>query len=184
MKCTHISKLASRLFAVGLILVVIGGCAQNDMTDLQRYVERVKATPPGPLEPVPQPKPYETFAYAAQGLRSPFIPESKRHEEAIEKGQIACKFEPDPKRARELLEGYSLDSLKMMGSLRQGDNFWGLVRSSDGTIHRVSVGNHLGQNFGRITKITETEIDLIELVPDREGCWEKRNAALALSEQQ
>jgi len=165
-----------------LMLLSLGGCADNDMPGLRAEVQEILARKPGPIEPLPQPKPYETYTYSAGNLRSPFTPESKRREEAIEKGQVACKIEPDTTRARELLEGFPLDTLRMVGSLRQDGHFWALVQSNDGTIHRVTVGNHLGQNFGKITKITEDKVDLTEIVPDGEGCWMKRSAALGLSE--
>ncbi len=170
----------ARAFAA-LLVLTLAGCANTDMSDLRAYVREVLARKPGPIAPLPQPTPYETFAYSASGLRSPFVPETKRREGTVTKGKVACKIEPNVHRARELLEGFPLDTLRMVGSLRQGDHFWALVQSNDGTIHRVTVGNHLGQNFGKIVKVTEDKVQLVEIIPDGEGCWRHRSAALALS---
>lgn len=89
---------------------------------------------------------------------------------------------PDSNRPREALEAFPLDTLRMVGTLDQGGQSWGLVRANDGTIHRVQPGNYLGQNHGRIANITEYEIELVEIVPDGLGGWIERQASLALSE--
>jgi type IV pilus assembly protein PilP len=89
---------------------------------------------------------------------------------------------PDPNRRKEELESYALDSLRMVGTLEQEEQTWGLVKTSDGTIHRVAPGNYLGQNDGRITQISEEKIELIELVPTGSGFLEKE-AAVALGEE-
>ncbi len=89
---------------------------------------------------------------------------------------------PDVNRPREALEEYPLDSLRMVGTLEQGGQMWALVRAEDGTIHRVQPGNYVGQNYGRITRITESKIELVEIVPDGLGGWMERPATLALSE--
>ena len=89
---------------------------------------------------------------------------------------------PDPNRRKEELEAFSLDQLRMVGTLEQDEQTWGLVKTSDGTIHRVAPGNYMGQNDGRITRISEDKIELIELVPTGSGFLEKE-AAVALGEQ-
>ena len=70
----------------------------------------------------------------------------------------------------------------MVGTLERNGNSWALVRMSDSTIHRVKPGNYMGQNYGKIIQITESEVELTEIVPDGLGGWMERQAALALSE--
>jgi len=86
---------------------------------------------------------------------------------------------PDAKRNREFLEQFSLDTLKMVGTLRLGAQMYGLVQTKDGLVHRVTAGNHLGQAEGKITDITPAKITLIEIVPDSLGGYMERPAALA-----
>ena len=89
---------------------------------------------------------------------------------------------PDAKRSREFLEQFSLDTLKMVGTLRLGGSMYGLVQTKDGLVHRVALGEHLGQSEGKITDITPSKISLIEIVPDSLGGYMERPAALALNE--
>lgn len=70
----------------------------------------------------------------------------------------------------------------MVGTVVMKTGLWGLIKASDGTIHRVQVGNHIGKNYGKITRITHDKIELIEIVPDKPGEWREQSASLALSE--
>ena len=89
---------------------------------------------------------------------------------------------PDPNRSPEFLEGFSLDTLSMVGTLNMGDTMYGLVQTNDGLIHRVVPGNYLGQNDGRITAITDSEISLVEIISDGIGGYIERDAAIGLSD--
>jgi len=121
-------------------------------------------------------KPYETFTYAAANQRSPFVAGMPASATAT------TGVRPDQNRPREFLEQFSLDTLKMVGTLRLAGRTYGLVQTRDGLVHRVLPGNHLGQADGRITGIEEGRIALIEIVPDGMGGFIERPAALALSE--
>lgn len=168
-----------------VLMVVFGltGCDNPDMSDLFRYVDEVRARAPGPIEPLPEFKEVKTFLYVPGGRRSPFEPETaEKGAQLIVEDQFGPK--PDPTRAPEELEGFSLDALKMVGTLDKGGSNWGLVQTPDGTIHRVQAGNYMGQNYGRIVAITEYEITLIELVKTASGNFLERDAALALGNQQ
>ena len=70
----------------------------------------------------------------------------------------------------------------MVGTINQEGQLWGLVRASDGTIHRVRVGNHMGRNYGKIIRIKESQIELLEIIPESTGGWRERKAALELTE--
>ena len=89
---------------------------------------------------------------------------------------------PDTERSREFLEGFPLDTLGMVGTLYIGDTMYGLVQTADGLIHRVVPGNYMGQNDGRITNISESEITLVEIISDGIGGYIERDAAVGLSD--
>jgi type IV pilus assembly protein PilP len=151
----------------------------SDMDDLDTYINEVKARPGGRIEPLPEITPYEVFTYIAdaQGFRSPFQPDTPQSVNANIGGT-----RPDPERVREYLEGYSLDTLRMVGTLNLGDTDYGLVQTSDGLIHRVVPGNYMGQNDGRIITVTDNVISLVEIISDGIGGYVERDAAISLSD--
>jgi type IV pilus assembly protein PilP len=164
---THIRGIVP-LALVLAALAALAGCS-DDNRELRAKIEEIKAKPGGRIEPLPEVKPYETFAYSASDQRSPFepgMPVTANSPNALR---------PDANRPREFLEQFSLDTLRMVGTLRLGGRNYGLV-------HRVLPGNYLGQADGRITAINEGQINLIEIVPDGMGGFIQRPAALALSE--
>jgi len=175
---THRIRTAARLAALTLAAgayALLTACSSAD-DELARFVEDTKKEPGGRVEPLPEIKPYETFVYSASDLRSPFLPSSPGS------GAGLAGVRPDQKRNREFLEQYSLDTLKMVGTLRLGGSIFGLVQTKDGLVHRVSTGNHIGQAEGKITEISPSKISLVEIVPDSLGGYMERPAALALNE--
>jgi len=150
----------------------LAGCSSAD-GDLQQFIQQTEQQPGGRVEPLPEVKPYETFVYNDQNLRSPFVPSQPAGYDAVR---------PNSKRPREFLEQFSLDTLKMVGTLRIAGDTYALVQTKDGIVHRVTVGNYMGQNDGHITAITPSRIDLTEIVPDGLGGYMKRPAALGLSQ--
>ena len=167
------TKRFSQLLVTALAALVLHGCG-GDMDDLLAYVDEVKARPGGRIEPLPQIKPYETFAYEADSLRSPFLPDSgpQRSETTGPK--------PIADRPKEYLEQFPLDTLEMVGILEREGQTYGLPQTQDGLVHRVLPGNYVGQNDGRIVAVSESEINIDELVPDGIGGFFKRSAAIAL----
>jgi len=175
-KSTH--RHALRLACVALAAVgytLLTACSSAD-DELTRFIEDTKKQPGGRVEPLPEIKPYETYVYAAADLRSPFLPSSPGS------GAGLAGVRPDQKRNREFLEQYSLDTLKMVGTLRLGGSIFGLVQTKDGLVHRVTAGNHIGQAEGKIIEISPSKISLVEIVPDSLGGYMERPAALALNE--
>ena len=164
------------LAAATLSLAACGG----DMDDLDQYINEVKARPGGRIEPLPEITPYEVFTYVAdaEGVRSPFVPDTPQ----VSSSGPGQGIRPDTERSREFLEGFPLDTLNMVGTLYIGDTMYGLVQTSDGLIHRVVPGNYLGQNDGRINDINESEITLIEIISDGIGGYIERDAAISLSD--
>lgn len=155
-------------------LLTLAGCSDG-IDELQAQIDAAKSRPGGRVKPLPEVKPYESSAYTAGDLRSPFFAT------LVSEGDAAGP-RPDSKRPREYLEQYSLDTLRMVGTLRLGRSTYGLVQAKDGLIHRVLPGNRLGQNDGTVLAITESKITLVELVPDGLGGYIERPAALALSD--
>lgn len=172
-------------FSILIVLVFIGGC-NNGMEDLKDFMERQKNIPVPPIEPLPQLKPHETFEYNAFGLRDPFSNDLEVDDEENAELQNEMAEDgrgPDLGRRKEFLESFPLDSLLMVGTYEQDDEFWGLVVDPEGTIHRVSVGHYLGHNHGQIVAIYENEIQLSEWINDGLGAWREREAAMALKEE-
>jgi type IV pilus assembly protein PilP len=171
------SRIALRLLAVmfACAAAALTACSSAD-DELQRFIDETKHEPGGRVEPLPEIKPYETFVYAAGDMRSPFMPSSPGS------GAGIAGIRPDQKRNREFLEQYSLDTLKMVGTLRLGGQMYGLVETKDHLVHRVTAGNYMGQAEGRITEITPSKISLVEIVPDSLGGYMERPAALGLNE--
>ena len=171
-------KIRNGLVLVAAILSVAACGADQD--DLDQYINEVKARPGGRIDPLPEITPYEVFSYVAdaEGVRSPFVPDTPQATTSGAGGGIR----PDSDRSREFLEGFPLDTLRMVGTLDMGDTMYGLVQTSDGLIHRVVPGNYLGQNDGRINTIDESEIELVEIISDGIGGYIERDAAISLSD--
>ena len=169
----------NKLVALSLMLFAISGCS-GDMDDLDEYINTVKARPGGRIDPLPEITPYEVFTYQAdiEGLRSPFVPDSPQ----AATGLAGNGTRPDRERSREFLEQFPLDTLRMVGTLSGQTGAFGLVQDSEGLVHRVTVGNHLGQNYGRITVISDSDIELVEIIPDGLGGFLERPGGVGLSD--
>ena len=167
---------------IACTMLALGGCTQ-DMQDLHDYLAQVKQRAPTPIEPIPHIRQAETFLYVADNRRSPFV-QSTTTEMVTAAAVRGTGPRPDPNRRREELEGYPLDTLKMVGTLKRESDYWGLVQTRDRMIHRVGAGNYLGENYGRITDIDESRIVLRELIQDGAGGYLVRQASLTLGERE
>ena len=172
MSANHFARVIRTVIVVGVI-ALLAGCTSGD-ADLKEWVAHEKAAKGAPIPPLPVLKTFETFEYTDQNLRDPFSP-------GLEEQQATSGAQPD-KHPREPLEAYALDSLKMVGTIGAGASIEGLVKDTEGTVHRVHKGNYLGQNNGKVTGVTETQIDLVELIPNGTGGWMERQATIALPE--
>ena len=172
------SKLLTRSLAAAVAAASLSACGgAND--DLRAYIDQVKARPGGRIEPLPQVQPAPTFVYEAGSRRSPFVPDAPQRRPRS--GPNAVEG-PDQNRPREFLEQFPLDTLKMVGTLSDRRASFGLVQTNDGLVHRVTVGNHMGQNYGRIVSISDSKIQLVEIIPDGLGGFLERPAAIALAD--
>lgn len=161
------------------LLVTTGlvGCDSRIDAVNQRMAE-IRNEPALPIEPAPVFAPVPLFNYAAHQLKSPFMPSSLAAELKIMSGkQVYPNFNRQP----QPLESYALESLNMKGSMRgKGNNTIALVQTPDGQVERVQVGSYVGVNQGRITKISPTQIDLVEIVPDGRDGYVERPRTLVL----
>ena len=165
------------LIAIGLTTGV--GACSSDMDVLRAYVDEVKARPGGRIEPLPQIRPAPSYVYSEDGRRSPFVPDTPQVRVSSSPDAVQG---PDPSRPREFLEQFPLDTLRMVGTMNSQLGAFGLVQTSDGLIHRVTVGNHMGQNYGRIMTISDSDIQLVEIIADGLGSYLERPAAVALTD--
>jgi type IV pilus assembly protein PilP len=157
-------------------LALLAGCGAESHKDLQDWMKEQGKGVRGRLDPLPQIKPYEPFAYNDFDLPDPFKP---RKIEPM-KGDSTSKLAPDLNRRREPLEAYPIESLSMVGTLEKGKAVYALVKTPEKDIYQVRQGNHLGQNYGVIVGITDTDIKLKELMQDGSGDWSERSSTLNL----
>jgi len=177
MSATH-DLIRRPILWVALAAAALTACS-SATDDLRAYIDEVKARPGGRIPPLPDIVPAPTFAYEPGDRRSPFVPDTPQVRVSNNPNAVQG---PDPTRPREFLEQFPLDTLRMVGTLELGSGAFGLVQTSDGLVHRVTVGNHLGQNYGRITDISDAEIQLVEIIPDGLGGYLERPAAVGLSD--
>ncbi len=163
-----------RNLALLAVTAIVAGCGGAD-AELDAYIAKIKARGGGRIEPLPQIKPYEMFAYEAQVLRSPFQPDSP-------KGRANAGPRPEANRPKEYLEQFPLDTLKMVGTLQRNNMRFALLQTQDGLVHRVVTGNYVGQNDGRVLAVGDGEVQVEELVPDGIGGFYKRPAAIGLAD--
>jgi len=159
-----------------MTVVLVAGCGGQSHQDLRNWMADQGKGVRGKLDPLPQIKPYEPFAYADFDLPDPFKP---RKIEPV-KGESTSKLAPDLNRRREPLEAYPLEGLSMVGTLEKGKALYALVKTPERDIYQVRQGNHMGQNFGVIVGISDTEIKLKELMQDGAGDWSERSSTLNL----
>lgn len=176
----------NRLRMVGAVLLLglpfaLAGCGDGGMQDLNQWMEQVRKQAPVRVQKISPPKKFTPFTYDAQNSVDPFNP--SKLTVALEKAQNrnGGRFKPDLTRRREPLESYPLDTISMVGTLEKPGLKYAILRA-DKAIYQVKVGNYLGQNFGMVTNITDTEVDIREVVQDATGEWVERKAKLELQE--
>jgi type IV pilus assembly protein PilP len=174
--------LAAALLA-SLSCALLSGCGVSSETELQQWMSNLKATMKPNTEPVPDPKEFVPYAYSAGNQIDPFDPQKilmavARQQQAR---ASASAIRPDLDRRREVLEGFPLDQVRMVGMMRREGANVALVETN-GATHLVRIGNYVGQNFGLVTRISETEVQLKEIVQDAAGEWVERPAKLELQQ--
>ena len=173
---TIIGRTAARTLLMLAGVAALAGCTRGT-ADLQAWVAQQKARKGAPIPPLPVIQTFETFKYDDQGKRDPFSPSP------VELQQDNTGPRPDQGRAKQPLEMFALDSLRMVGTIGTGPGMEALIKDPDGVIYQVHRNDYMGQNYGRVTAISDDHLDLVELVPNGNGGWMERPASIALGAQ-
>jgi type IV pilus assembly protein PilP len=166
-----------RLLLPVAVAMLAASCS-SEIDELKTFVRDSEKGLPRRIDPLPPVKPFEPFTYEGFDLPDPFKPRKLTPPKEGGGGGIA----PDLNRRKEPLEAFPLEQLKMVGTLSMGNEMYAIVRA-DKTLYRVKKGNYMGQNFGLITDVTESEIKLKEIVQDSAGDWAERQSVLPLLEE-
>ncbi len=169
------------LFSALVCATLLPGCGGEQFGDLKRELAEATKDFRGRVDPLPQVTSYEPVKYDVEGMLDPFRPERIIVAQAGRSGGPVSKLAPDMNRPREPLEAFPLESLRMVGTIKQERQTFGLVRAGP-NLFRVRKGDYMGQNFGVITAIDEGQINLKEIVQDGAGEWVERTSSLQLQE--
>jgi type IV pilus assembly protein PilP len=165
--------------------LTLSACGSSEHEEIQKWMAEQRAQTKPQITPIPEPKKFAPQAYAAEAIVEPFS--NQKLTQALKKDSqqagtaSAALLAPELNRRKEPLESYPLDAMSMVGSLMKQGLPVALVKV-DNLLYQVKSGNYLGQNYGRIVKVGETEVVLRELVQDAAGEWIERNATLQLQE--
>lgn len=157
------------------------GCSDGGIDEISGWMAETKRNTKVFVKPLAEPKKFTPFVYDVKATIDPYNP--GKLAVAFAKAQSASQggFKPNLDRRREAMENFPLDSIKMVGTLQKQGLSYALLQV-DRTVYQAKVGNHVGQNFGMVTRITDTEIELKEIVQDAAGDWVERVAKLELQE--
>lgn len=178
MTANGISKFRALMLATAAVSL-LAGCAGNQ-DDLNRYIAEVKARPPSPIDPIPPVRTYTPYEYEGLLGRDPFRQSTSEGSDQVASDASGSGPRPDLQRPKEYLENFELDTLQMVGTFVKEANEWALIRDPDGVVHRVSVGNYMGKNYGRVLSIQPDEVELSEFISNGGGGWLVREAEMAL----
>lgn len=170
----------TRIVCTLVMPIAVSACGGSDMSDLDNFMAEKRDSPGGIIDPIPTFKAYEAFSYSATALRSPF--ERPVEVREIAQLQAISAVKPDENRAKEFLENFTFDSLRMVGTIDREQTSWVLIRDPEGGVHRVSSGNFLGRSHGKIVEMTETYVAVVEIVSDgTEDGWVERPRTIKLT---
>lgn len=166
------------------LALLLAGCGSSGQEELQSWMNEQRAQTRPKIKPIPEPKKFTPQAYTEENSTDPFSRlklTQALNRESTQTTSNAALVAPELARRKEPLESHPLDSMKMVGSMLKEGRPVALVRV-DNLLYQVQPGNYLGQNFGRVTKVAETELILREIVQDAAGEWIERKATLQLQE--
>ena len=152
-------------------ILALAGCESASNEDLNAFMAAEEAKPGGRIDPLPASPPYVSVVYSSAGIRAPFeIPRTV----ALQQETGTPTDAPNSSRAKEYLERFNFAELTVVGNIMMNEVEWALIAESNGSVHRVRVGNYLGQNHGQIVSISDTNVNVVEIVPDGQGGWIER----------
>ncbi len=169
------------LLAAAVAAILLAGCA-TDNSDLDSWLVQTRQEARVSVAKIPEPKRFVPFRYEASLDLDPFS--NSKLEVALARYTERNKggIKPDLERRREPLENYPLDTIRMVGHLQKASQGAVALVEVDKVVFQARAGQYIGQNFGRITRIRETEVDIKEMVQDAAGDWVEREASLQLQE--
>lgn len=164
--------------------VLLAGCGGGDNDDIKKWMAEVSKDMRGKVEKIDEPKRFVPFKYESDKATDPFnnAKVNALAEESKKSPKAASGPRPDLSRRKEVLESFPIENLRMVGAIQQKGAFFAIIKA-DANLHRVKVGNYLGQNYGKITNISETEVTLQEMIEDGSGEYVYRDSTLVLQEE-
>lgn len=171
---------AMKFSLVSLLALSVTGCLTTggNMAELEQYVQDTVNREPGAIDPIPEFVAYAAFSYSATTLRAPFdVPVTI---DPTVQNRNSVRVKPDENRAKEFLEKFSIGTLTMVGSMARNSQTWVLLQDEESGINRVTVGNYIGRNHGRIISVDTDHINVVEIVPDGDGGWIERPQMITL----
>jgi len=171
-----------RVFAILALAIILQACQDRSMNDLREFVDTAYQDQKPDIEPLPEIIPFSAYEYSALEDDDPFA-----FSNIVTSQQTAAAssgIRPDANRRKEALEQYPLDALRMVGTMTQQQTPWVIVMTSEGTAHRATIGNYMGQQDGKIQQIIpdEQKVVLAELVLDPRGQWVTREVEITIDE--
>jgi len=178
------SGVLSRLYVAAVLLfaAALGACT-GEQDELQQWMEQQKREVKPSVQPLSEPKKFNPQPYSAITGVEPFSTQKLTVALKQEARQPNSLLAAEINRRKEPLEAYPLDSMSMVGSVVKQGRPYALLKV-DSLLYQVKLGDYLGQNYGKITKISETDISLREIVQDAAGEWIERSGALQLQEKE
>ncbi len=164
-----------------LSIVFLVACSDSNITDLEEFIAQTSAKPKGRIAPLPEFKPYSAFIYSASAMRSPF--ESPVTFEEISSRVDDTVNAPNENRPKQALERFNLSELILVGTLSKDadGSLKALIKTQTGNVHVIEPGQYMGKNHGRIINISDSKLELIEVVPNGSGGWISRPQTLGLN---
>ena len=171
---------AHKVLTLAVFLTLVGCGGGDHLADVQGFMKDVTARPVPSIKPLPEFKPYEAFKYGAANQRSPFQPPMVIPDDS--RGNAPSLVQPPANHEPAYLEQFNIASLSLVGSLEIGSSYYGLIKDQDGLIHQVGVGDYLGTQWGRIERIEEAHVELVEIVSNGGGGWLRRPRTIEMNQ--
>jgi len=171
--------MTKKLMVPALMALLLAGCGDSDVREVRTWMEETKAQTKPSVKPLPESKEFVPYAYNQAQAPDPFSADKLAGPGA--QAQQPNKAQPDLDRPREALENYPLDTMRMVGMMQKGGVSFALVQI-ERSVYRVRAGQHLGQNFGQVTRVTPDATEIREMVQDAGGDWVERISKLELQQ--
>lgn len=161
-------------------VLALSGCGDSDVQEVRDWMKQTDSQATVKVKPIAEPKTFIPFGYSAAAEVDPFN-QNKLLAELARQANAGGGLRPDTTRRKEFLEGFPLDAMKMVGTMEKSKTVFALLQI-DKSVYQVRPGQHLGQNFGLITAVTDDGVTVREIVQDATGDWIERISKLELQE--